>query len=157
MNMAEKTQSQGNTTVTPSMNFTDTAVAIEFYIKAFGAVERFRLEAPGGGIMHAEIVIGSSTIMMSDEVVEYGAPSAKTAGASPTLLNILVENDIDGAFQRAVDAGAEVLTPPTDYFWGHRTANIKDPFGYRWSLTQEVEQVSPEEINRRATEAFGNK
>lgn len=152
--MSENTAPHGYPTIAPSMNFENTAEAIDFYTRAFGAVERYRLEAPNGGVMHAEMTLGDSIMLMSDAMAEYGAPSAKAAGVSPTLLSLTVD-DVDAVFQQAVEAGAKELSPVTDYCWGHRTGSLLDPFGYRWSVTTVTEKLTPEEIKRRVAETYG--
>lgn len=138
----------GYHTLTPSLNLRGAAAAVEFYKAAFGAVERFRMPGPEGEIMHGELQIGDSVVMFCDETPSWGAVSPATVGGCPLSLNLYVP-DCDGQTDRAVAAGAEVLRPPTTYPWGERSSMVKDPFGYRWAICQHLEDVSPEELERR--------
>jgi PhnB protein len=128
------------------------AEAIEFYKKVFDATERMRMPAPGGTIGHAELQIGSAVLMLSDEHPEYGALSPKTVGGSPVTLSLYVE-DVDAVFAKALGAGAKELRPVRDEFYGDRTGQFEDPFGHKWSVATHVEDVSPQEMQKRA-EAF---
>jgi PhnB protein len=128
------------------------ADAIEFYKKVFGATERMRMPAPGGTIGHAELQIGSAVLMLSDEHPEYGALSPKTVGGSPVTLSLYVE-DVDAVFAKALAAGAKERRPVRDEFYGDRSGQFEDPFGHKWSVATHVEDVSPEEMQKRA-EAF---
>ncbi len=139
--------------VTPYIQVHDAAAAIEFYAQAFGAVERFRMPGPGGKVMHAEIQIGDSVVMLADEFPEQGAPSPQTLGGTAGSLLIYSE-DVDVAFQRALEAGGHELQPPTDMFWGDRFSKIKDPFGHQWSIATHIEDVPPEEMGERAAAAM---
>ncbi len=141
-------------TVTPHLVVSDAAKAIEFYGRAFGAEEICRMEGPGGqGIMHAEIKIGDSIIMLCDEFpgMEHLKAPSSLKGTTSTL-NIYTE-DVDKAHAKAVAAGASVSMPPADMFWGDRYGKVTDPFGHEWSLATHKEDLSPEEIGKRA-EAF---
>jgi len=109
---------------------------------------------PSGGIAHCEFMLGDTRVYMSDEAPEWQAFAMPEGGTSSNLLCIEVD-DCDAAFKQAVEAGAEVITEPTDQFWGSRSAVLKDPFGYRWGLAQMIEEVEPEELMRRAKELFG--
>ena len=140
---------EGYTTVTPSITLRDTAKAIEFYKRAFGAEERGIMRGPDGKVMHAEIKIGNSIVMMNDEVM--GSRSAETQGGSPVSFYLYFE-DCDAAYQRAVTAGAKGDMAPVDMFWGDRMGHVIDPFGHRWMLSQTIEQVTPEEMQRRWNE-----
>src|SRR5687768_12245888 len=122
--------------------------ALDFYARAFGARELFRLTEPRGKIGHAEMAVGESTFMLAEEYPDFGALSPVTIGGSPVKFNIAVP-DADAAVKCAVDAGATVLRPVTNEFYGHRTGAVMDPFGYTWFLAQHVEDVSPEEMQRR--------
>lgn len=144
---------EGFHTVTPYLTIRGTGEALEFYEKAFGAVEESRQEGPDGRLIHAHIRIGDSPVMMSEEFPEYGAHSPLGLGGSPVTIHLYFE-DVDAAWKRAVDAGAEVTMELADQFWGDRFGQLKDPFGHRWSLGQHVEDVSPEEADRRAREFF---
>jgi PhnB protein len=136
---------EGYSTVTPSITLRDTAKAIDYYKRAFGARERAIMRGPDGKVMHAEAQIGNSIIMFNDEVM--GSRSAETQGGSPVSFYLYVEN-VDEAHKKAVSEGAESTMPPTDMFWGDRMSSIKDPFGLRWSFATHVKDVSPEEMKR---------
>jgi PhnB protein len=148
--MASKTvaASQARQTATAYLIVKDAARAIEFYKQAFGATEIMRLHGPGEHIGHAEIRIGSSTIMLSDEFPDYGAVSAQTLGGSPVKIHLQVD-DVDAAAARAVAAGAQVLHPVQDQFYGERSGQFADPFGYTWMISTQIEQLTAEEIERR--------
>ena len=140
-------------TVTPYLVVKGAAQAIEFYKKALGAEEVYIMPGPGGGIMHAEICIGDSMIFMSEECVERGVKSPLSLGGPGISLHLYVP-DVDAAFQRAVAAGAQVIMPPMDMFWGDRFSKVSDPFGHQWSIATHVEDVPPEEMPKRAEEAM---
>ena len=144
----------GYGTVTPYMAIRDAARAIEFYQKAFGAEELFRMPGPGGRIMHAELQIGNSKVMLGEESIEQGAPSPQTLGGTATGL-LLYVNDVDASFKRAVGAGCTAKMPPTDMFWGDRFSKLEDPFGHSWSIATHKEDVSPEEMERRMAKMGG--
>ena len=133
-------------TVTPHLVCRNAADAIEFYKKAFGAVELVRMPVPddSGKLMHAMIRIGDTKIMLVDEFPDYGSFGPQDLPSSPVTLHCYVE-DVDAAFQRAVDAGAEAKMPPTDMFWGDRYGLLRDPFGHNWSLATHIRDVPPEE------------
>ena len=137
----------GYASVTPYLIVDAGAAAIEFYQQAFGATELFRLEGPGNRIAHAEIRIGDSPVMLADEDGAMN-PSAKKLGSTPVSFMIYVP-DVDAAFARAIAAGATVRRAVADQFYGDRTGTLVDPFGHVWSLGTHVEDVSPEEMNRR--------
>ena len=120
-----------STQLTPYLGFKDAARAIEFYVKAFGAKEQFRLAEPSGRIGHAEIKIGEAALMMSDEYPDFGALSAQTLGGCPITLHLYVD-DVDAFVDRAVKAGATLLRPVKDEFYGDRAGQLADPFGYKW-------------------------
>jgi len=124
------------------------ARAIEFYKQAFGATEIMRLHGPGENIGHAEIRIGNTTIMLSDEFPDYGSLSAQTLGGSPVKIHLSVD-DVDAVAARAVAAGAKVLHPVQDQFYGERSGQFADPFGYTWMISTQTEQLTAEEIERR--------
>jgi PhnB protein len=136
---------EGYSTVTPTITLRDTAKAIEYYKRAFGARERAIMRGPDGKVMHAEAQIGNSIIMFNDEVM--GSRSAETQGGSPVSFYLYVES-VDEAHKKAVAEGAESTMPPTDMFWGDRMSSIKDPFGLRWSFATHVKDVTPEEMKR---------
>ncbi len=126
----------------------DATAAIAFYAKAFGAVEQFRLVEPSGRVGHAEIKFGDSVLMLNDEYPDFGAKSPASVGGSPVAFHLQVP-DADAAVDRAVKAGATVVRPVQDEFYGDRTGMVACPFGYRWSLAAPKEQVSPAEMQKR--------
>lgn len=125
--------------------------AIEFYTKVFGATERMRMPTPEGKIEHAELQIGDAMITLSDEYPEMGLRSPKTAGVRSVIVNVYVD-DVDSAFRQALDLGATSVRDIENQFYGDRTGQFEDPFGHRWSIATHVEDVSPEEMARRAAE-----
>lgn len=139
---------EGVHTVTPSIIVKDADAAIAWYKKALGAEEVMVLRSPSGGVMHAEIRIGNSLIMLGGEWPDQGM-KAPMPGHCSSGLHVYVA-DVDKAFQRAVDAGATVIFPPANMFWGDRYGKIIDPSGHQWGLATHVEDVSPEECQRRA-------
>jgi PhnB protein len=138
----------GYHTVTPYLIVRGAAKAIEFYKAAFGAVERFRMEGPGGKLGHAEVQIGDSVVMLADEHPEFLAVSPQALGGTPVGLAVYVPN-VDEVFAAAVAAGAAVQRPLADQFYGDRTATVTDPFGHKWTIATHVEDVRPEEMKRR--------
>jgi PhnB protein len=139
----------GYRTITPCLVVRDGAAAIEFYRRAFGAAERFRMPGPDGkSIMHAELQIGDSLFMLSDEMPDMGCRAPAAVGGTTGSLYLYVP-DVDAAFKRAVDAGAKVLMPVTDMFWGDRFGQVEDPSGHRWGLATHTEEVEPAEMARR--------
>ena len=144
---------QGYHTVTPMFVFKDARKAIEFYKRAFSAQEHYAMPGPDGkGVMHAEIQIGNSIIMMGEENPQQSCKSAQTAGGSPVSFYLYVEN-VDSAFRRALEAGAETRMPVEEMFWGDRTGTVEDPFGYSWTLATHIKDLTQEEI-RQGAEAF---
>jgi PhnB protein len=139
---------QARQTATAYLIVNDAARAIEFYKQAFGATEIMRLHGPGERIGHAEIRIGNSTIMIADEFPDFGAVSAQTLGGSPVKIHLQVD-EVDAAAARAVAAGAKVLRPVQDQFYGERSGQFADPFGYTWMISTQIEELSAEEIERR--------
>jgi PhnB protein len=138
----------GYHSVSPYLIASNAAQAIEFYQRAFGAQERERLPMPDGRIGHAELLIGNSIVMLADEFPEHGNRSPQTLNGSAVSFALYVE-DVDQAFQRAVQAGATVKEALADKFWGDRAGTVMDPFGYKWTLLTHVEDVSPEEMKAR--------
>ena len=134
--------------VTPYLAIDGAAAAIEFYKKAFGATERMRMGGPEGKIGHAEIEIEGALIMLADEYAPMDFRSPKTIGGSPVMIHMYV-TDVDAFSARAAAAGAEILRPPTDQFYGDRSCTLKDPYGHLWSLATHVEDVSQEEMTKR--------
>lgn len=146
--MPAKHVPEGHHSITPSLILADAAAAIEFYEKGLGAKELFRMSTPEGKVGHAQLLIGDSIVMVADEWPDWGAVSPKTLGGSAVGLHFYVE-DSDSVFERAVAAGAEVMQPMTDQFYGDRSGSIIDPFGHRWTISTHVEDVAPEEMERR--------
>ena len=145
---------EGYHSVTPYLIIRGAADAIEFYKKAFGASELFRFPGPDGKIGHAEVQIGNSRIMMADEYPEMGYNGPQATGGSPVALMIYLD-DVDTVFKQAVDAGATVKEALQDKFYGDRMGTVIDPFGHRWHLATHKEDVSMEEMERRAKAAGG--
>ncbi len=155
--MAVKPIPDGFHTVTPHLVIKDAAAAIDFYKKAFGAEEIARMPGPGGqGVMHAEIKIGDSMIMMCDEFPGMDNPKSPKSLNGTTITLMLYVKDVDSAFQRAVGAGATVSMPVTDMFWGDRYGKVSDPFGHEWAIATHKEDLTLEEIGKRAAEFFSH-
>lgn len=138
----------GYHSITPSITVDDGNAALAFYAAAFGAVEKMRLPMPDGKIGHAEIMIGDSAIMVSDEFPDWGSLSPKSRGG-PTGALMFYVPDVDAAFAQAVAAGATVVMPVSNQFWGDRMGSVLDPFGHKWSIATPVEVVPPDELVRR--------
>jgi uncharacterized glyoxalase superfamily protein PhnB len=136
---------EGMHTVTPHLICAGAIQAIEFYKKAFGAVELSRLPGPEGKLMHGSIRIGDSTIMLMDEMPQHGAFGAKSLKGSPVTIHLYVE-DADAVFAQAVKAGAKVTMALEDMFWGDRYGVVEDPFGHKWSIGTHIRDVTPEEM-----------
>jgi PhnB protein len=147
--MSVKAIPAGHRTVTPYLAIKNAAKALEFYKTAFGATETYKLMMPDGRLGHAEISIGDSVIMMSDEFPEYGGNAPETLGGSPVSIHLYVE-DVDAFFKKALAAGAKERKPVTDQFYGDRTGQLEDPFGHLWWVATHKEDVAPEEIQKRA-------
>ena len=145
----------GMHTVTPHLVCKGAAQAIEFYKKAFGATETGRLPGKDGKLMHAAIKIGDSTVMLVDEMPEWGSLGPKSLKGSPVTIHLQVE-DVDKFAKRAVDAGARITMPIDDMFWGDRYGQMEDPFGHHWSVATHMRDVSPEDMEL-AMEKMGNK
>jgi len=139
-------------TVTPHLTCGGAADAIEFYKRAFGAVELTRLPGPGGKLLHAMIRIGDSNVMLVDEFPAHGSFGPKAMKGSPVTLHLYVD-DVDAVFRRAVDAGAKVTMPVADMFWGDRYGRLEDPFGHQWSVATHVRDVKPEEMQEAMRQA----
>jgi len=147
--MAVKPIPEGYHSVTPYLIVRGGSDAIEFYKKAFGATELFRFPAPDGKVGHAEIKIGDSPIMLADEYPQMGYNSPQSIGGSPVSLMIYVD-DVDTVFSRAIEAGATVKEAVQDKFYGDRIGSVVDPFGHVWHIATHKEDVSIEEMQRRA-------
>jgi len=146
--MPVKSIPEGYHSVTPHLIINGAADAIEYYQKAFGATELFRMSAPGGKIGHAEIKIGNSPIMLADEHPEMGYKSPRSWGGTPVSLMIYVE-DVDTVFKQAIAAGAKEQQAVKDQFYGDRTGTLTDPFGHVWTIATHKEDVSMEEMQQR--------
>ena len=142
----------GYHSITPYLYVSNGREAIEFYKRAFGAVELFRMDGPNGTIGHAELQVGDSRIMLADEHPQMGARSPKTVGGTASSLMLYVEN-VDEVVARAISAGAVVTRPVADQFYGDRSGGLQDPSGHSWYIATHVEDVSPEEMERRARAA----
>jgi uncharacterized glyoxalase superfamily protein PhnB len=151
--MAVKRVPDGYHRVTPHLVVRDAAAAIEFYKKAFGATERGRFAGPDGKVLHAEIQIGDSRLFLNDEFPEMGALSPLGFKGTSVTLHLYVD-DVDRQFQQAVDAGAEVVMPLADQFWGDRYGLVKDPFGHQWSIASHMEDLSPSQLQERGAKAM---
>lgn len=142
--------------VTPYLHVDGASAAIDFYTEVLGATERMRM--PGDtpdSIGHAELELGDSVIMLSDEYPDMDIRGPKSLGGSPVTISVYVE-DVDAVFDRAVSAGGRALRAPEDQFYGDRSGQFEDPFGHRWSVASHVEDVPPDEMQRRAAEAAGS-
>jgi len=151
--MSVKPIPEGYHTLTPFLTVRDAARAIEFYKQAFGATERGVAKGPDGKVMHAEIKIGDSIIMMSDEFPEFGSLSPESVGNTSMGLHIYVD-DVDASFDRAVSAGAKVEMPVMDQFWGDRYGRLKDPFGHKWSIATHKKDMSADEMKHAMDDAM---
>ncbi len=145
-------------TVTPRLVVSDGMAAIDFYREAFGATQLFEpFTSPDGGVIHAEIQIGDSVVMITAEAGD-GAParSPATLGGAVTAIMATYWEDVDAAWERAVGAGAEVLYPLADQFYGERGGRLRDPFGHQWMLSKRTEALSPQEMEQRAASFFAS-
>ena len=140
--------------VMPYLIVDGAAAAIDFYTSVLGATERMRMDGPDGTIGHAELNLGDAVIMLADESPAVDARGPRTIGGTPVFLHVYVE-DVDGVYERAVEAGAKGLRPVEDKFYGDRGGEIEDPFGHRWSLATHVEDMTEDEMARRAKEMMG--
>jgi PhnB protein len=144
---------EGYQVLTPYLVCNDAARAIEFYKKVLGATEKMRMPAPDGKVAHAELQFGSSQLMLADESPDMGYRGPQAFGGSPVGLHLYVD-DVDTVFKRAISAGAKERQPLENKFYGDRSGTIEDPFGHVWSLSTHVEDVSPEEMEKRAAATF---
>lgn len=146
---------EGMHSITPHLVCRNAAAAIDFYGRAFGAIEQFRLPMPDGRIMHACVQIGDSKLFLFDEMPEHGAFGPQDLKGTPVTIHLQVQ-DADAVFTRAVAAGATMTMPMADMFWGDRYGQLTDPFGHRWSVASHVRDLSPEQIRAAATAAMGD-
>ncbi|MDO9269150.1 MAG: VOC family protein [Methylobacter sp.] len=151
--MTVKPIPDGYHSITPYLMVKGASEAIEFYKRAFGATEIFRLSHPNGQIGHAEIKIGDSSVMLADPCEQGAFRTPQSLGGSSVALHIYVQ-DVDAQFAQAVSAGAKAVKPVFDQFYGDRTGTLQDPFGHIWFLATHKEDIAPEEINRRAEALF---
>ncbi|WP_330231959.1 VOC family protein [Nocardia sp. NBC_00508] len=145
---------EGYPVVSPGLAIDGAAAAIDFYQNVFGATERMRMPGPGGKIAHCELMFGNSVVMLGDPAPDMDFLDPKTVGGTPVNLYVYVE-DADAAFAAALAAGATELTPMTTQFYGDRSGAFEDPWGHRWTVATHVEDVPPEEMDRRMAEQFG--
>ncbi len=153
MNAAVKPIPEGMHSITPHLVCAGAAEAIEFYKKAFGAVEGGRMPGPDGKIMHAQIKIGDSPVMLADEYPDFGSRGPKALGGTAVTLHLYVP-DADSVYQKALDAGATVKMPIGDMFWGDRYGIVTDPFGHSWSIATHIKDMTPEQMAQAGEEAM---
>lgn len=151
--MATKSIPDGYHSITPYLIIKGAAGAIDFYKRVFGATELLRMPDPSGKIGHAEIMIGDSHIMLADEYPEMGHRSPQTLGGAGVSLMIYLD-DVDEVYKRAIAAGAKQVQPLKDQFYGDRSGTVQDPYGHVWTIATHVEDIAPEEMQRRATAAM---
>ena len=151
--MAAKPIPEGYHTLTPYLSVDNAAEAIDFYKRAFGAEEHFRMHGPNDTIAHAELKIGDSVVMLSDPFPQSSVRPPKEIGGTSSSLFMYVE-DVDTVFRKAVDAGGTSTMEPADQFWGDRFGTVTDPFGHVWSISTHIEDLTPEEIAERSKEAM---
>ncbi len=142
---------EGYSTLMPYLAVEDASAAIDFYQRAFGAKERARMVGPGGSVMHAELEIGDSVVMLSDPFPQSSTKPPKELGGTSVSIMTYVE-DTDSVYKQAIDAGATSLMEPDDMFWGDRFGSVQDPFGHSWTIATHIEDVSPEEMQKRSEE-----
>ena len=153
--MAVKPIPDGYHSVTPYLVVNDAAKALDFYKQAFGAKERGLMKGPDGKVMHAELMIGDSIVMLADEFPEFGSLSPESTGGAGMGLHIYLDG-VDAAFDQAVKAGAQVEMPVMDQFWGDRYGKLKDPFGHKWSIATHTKDLSMDEMKQGMDEAMAN-
>jgi PhnB protein len=144
---------EGYHSVTPYLTVHDAARAIDFYKRAFGAKEVMRMDGPQGKIVHAELNIGDSKLMLADEMPNGNSRSPQSVGSTTAGVFLYVE-DVDSVYKQAVSAGAKAEMPPADMFWGDRFGKLMDPFGHSWSVATHIEDVAPAEMAKRGKEAM---
>lgn len=146
---------KGYRNVTPSLAFRGASEAIAWYKNIFGAEEKMRMDGPDKKVMHAELTIGDSMIFISEENPQYKNKSAKSTNGNSITLHVYVQ-DVDDSIKKAVQNGASLIMPPMDMFYGDRVGNIEDPFGYSWTLSTHVKDVSEKEMSQKAAEMAHN-
>ena len=151
---AKKPVPDGMHTLTPHLICAGAAAAIDYYKRAFGAVELMRMPGPDGRLMHAAVKIGDSTLMLFDEMPEWGALSPKSLPTSPVTIHLMVP-DVDVVYARAVAAGGRATMPVADMFWGDRYGKLVDPFGHHWSIATRITDMTPEEMIAAGAAAMG--
>ena len=139
--------------VTPYLQVDGASAAIDFYTRVLGATERMRMPTPEGKIGHAELQLGDSVIMLADEFPDMDVKGPKSIGGSPVMLHVYVE-DVDSVFNEAVQAGGKALRSVENQFYGDRSGQFEDPFGHRWNVATHIEDLSEEEMSRRAAQAM---
>jgi uncharacterized glyoxalase superfamily protein PhnB len=144
---------EGFHTITPHLIVRGAAEAIEFYKRAFGAEEIVRMPGPAGMVMHSELRLGDSPLMVNDEFEDMGVRGPVTIGGSPVTLHLYVD-DMDSLMERAEKAGAKITMPAQDTFWGDRYGRLEDPFGHQWSVATRTENLTADEIRQRAAKQF---
>jgi PhnB protein len=144
----------GCASVLPYLVIKNAQAAFDFYQKAFGAETILKMTMPSGAVMHAEMRIGQATFMFSEQSDDWGTKSPDMLGASPVTLMVYVP-DVDAFVARASAAGATVTMPVSDQFWGDRSGHLQDPFGHNWMISTHIEDVSEEEMKKRAAQMFG--
>jgi PhnB protein len=145
---------EGHSGAIPYLSIKGAAAALDFYKRAFGAREVMRISLPNGNVGHGEILIGEARIMLADEAPEYDILSPPTIGGTPVTINLYVP-DVDSFVERAVGAGAKLVRPVEDQFYGDRGGKLEDPFGHMWWIASHIEDMSAEEMIRRAQALFG--
>jgi uncharacterized glyoxalase superfamily protein PhnB len=154
MGHAVKPVPDGQGTITPHLVVKGAAEAIDFYTRAFGAVEQHRMTCPQSGVlMHAELQIGNSKVYLTDECPNYGVVGPNALGGTPVTIHTYVE-DADATFSQAVEAGAKVAMPLANMFWGDRYGQVIDPYGHRWSIATHVEDLTPEQMMEKMAAQF---
>jgi PhnB protein len=146
---------EGYPRVTPYLHVDGAAAAIDFYTKVLGAKERMRMPAPEGRIGHAELEIGDGLVMLADEAPDMGVRGPRTVGGTPVAISVYVD-DVDSVFERAISEGATELRAVENQFYGDRSGQFEDPFGHHWSVATHVEDVPPDEMEKRAAEMMAN-
>jgi len=145
---------EGMHSVTPHLICAGAADAIDFYVRAFGATEITRMPGPDGKLMHAAVSILGSTVMLFDEMPEWGALGPKALKGSPVTIHLFCD-DVDSFFARAIEAGGTVIMPVADMFWGDRYGKLEDPFGHHWSVATQLRKLTPEEIRENMMKMGG--